>query len=326
MFRLILKSGEITQLIVFLTAVAIFWIPAFANPLLPLHLPLEGPLYTWMTQLIIPVPALCLAVQLGFIVAIALLLNLILLSNDLIQRKNFLPAIFIVLLFSWNNFLQTLNPIVPASFFIIISIFYLLSAYNQQAPYKQLFTAGIMVGIASMIYLPFMVLILGLFFSMLTLRINSLREWLIPVIAFLLPVIYWISLAYLFNAPFPLISVLKKTGIQFMFLNETGTTTLYWLISSWLLLLITLLPTVNQLNARLISIRRKTYILVDFLLAAVLILVSSGHVFLYVNMLIILFLCAFLAMYFDNNKRTVIIDIILSTFIISLLFLRFYSV
>lgn len=325
MFRLILKSGEITQLIVFLASVAVFWIPAFANPCLPLHLPLEGPLYTWMTQLIISFPALIVSVELGFIVAIALLLNLILLSNDLIQRKNFLPAIFIVLLFSWNSFLQALNPIVPASFFIIISIFYLLSAYNQQAPYKQLFTAGIMVGIASMIYLPFTVLLLGLFFSMLTLRINSLREWLIPIIAFLLPIIYWISIAYLFDSPFPLVSVLRKTGIQLMFLNETGTTTLFWVFSSWFFLLISLLPTLNQLNARLISIRRKTYILVDFLLATVLILVLSGHVFLFVNTLIVLFLCVFLAMYFDSNKRTAIIDILFSTFIVSLIFLRFYN-
>lgn len=325
MFRLILKSGEITQVLVFLAVLAIFWIPSFANPGVPSHLPLDGPLYTWMTQLINSVPMLALFIELGFIIAIALLLNLILLSNDLIQRKNFLPAIFIVLLLSWNNNLQALNPVVPALLFIIISIFYLLSAYNQQAPYKQLFTAGIMVGIASMFYLPFMVLLLGLFFSMLTLRINSLREWLIPVIAFLLPGIYWISIAYLFDTPFPLVLVFRKTGIQMMFLNEVGNTTIFWIVSCWLFLLYSLFSTLNQLNARLISIRRKTYIIVDFLLVAVLILLSSGHVFLYVNMLIILFLCAFLAMYFDGSKRTTILDLIFSIFTVSLIVLRFFK-
>jgi hypothetical protein len=323
MLRLISKSGEFTQLLVFLAIAAIFWIPAFTYPVVPLRLPLEGPLFVWFAKLISSYPALSLSVELGFVILLAILLNLILISNDLIQRKNLLPAILTVLLLSWNHSFQAMNPVVPGSFFILISIYYLLSAYNQQAPFTQLFTAGIMIGVASMFYLPFMLLIIGLFFSLLTLRINSVREWAIPLIAFSLPFIYWISVAYLLDKPFPLIEATRKTGFQFMFINELRSSAIYWVMACWFFLLITLFSSVNQLSAKLISIRRKTYIIIDFLFIAILIMASSGHVFLVVNSLLVLFLSAFFALYIDNYKRTGILDILFTVFTISLILLRF---
>ena len=323
MLKLISKSGEFTQLLVFLVIAAIFWIPAFTYPVTPMRLPLEGPLFEWLIQLTAYSPAISLSVELGFVIFIAVLLNMILISNDLVQRKNLLPAILTVLLLSWNHSLQALNPVVPGSFFVLISIYYLLTAYNVQSPFKQLFTAGIMIGVASMFYLPFMILIFGLFFSLLTLRINSVREWSIPLIAFSLPFIYWISVAYLLDKPFPLAGVARKTGFQFMFINELRSSAIYWVAACWFFLLITLFAAVNQLNAKLISIRRKMYIIIDFLFIAVLILSSSGHVFLIVNSLIIIFLSAFFAVYIDNNKRTGILDILLTVFTISLVLLRF---
>ncbi|WP_262245762.1 DUF6427 family protein [Parapedobacter soli] len=146
----------------------------------------------------------------------ALLINNIVNRFNLVGRSSFLPALMYLTLASLMLPFLVLSPILICNFLTIWMLDKLLSIYRRADIKPLMFDLGMIVALGSLVYFPFIVMLLLLWCSLLIFRPFNWREWVaVPVgfttVYFLLGVIYlwfdrmdafyeiWLPLTY----PFP---------------------------------------------------------------------------------------------------------------------------
>jgi len=157
----------------------------------------SGPviLYSLLYNLLSGYPVL--ASLAGFVTALiaAMWLNLLFTRHEIIPKNSSLAA-FLFLLFScWNPAQMTLTPLsIPLLLFL--SVFQsLLEAYNRHDPVDLAFSAGFMITVSALFYLPSIFFYGFLLTVFLVYRSIHWREWAASFIGLLTPVlflaVYW---------------------------------------------------------------------------------------------------------------------------------------
>jgi hypothetical protein len=327
MLRRISKLTFFLQFLLFIGITALFWIPVFMNPRAPLHLSAEGPLYTVIADLFSLHLYLSESLTLIFVIGLSLILYFIGSVNDILPRENFLSSILFVFLFSWNTEVLRMNPLLPAGLLVIISIYTLMRMYGQSEPYRQVFTASACVGLASLFYLPSMYFLIMIWISLVTYRVGSWREWIIALIGFIIPFIYLLSWYFwkdnFSNGTHRIIASVNDPGIV---INGIRSFEAVWMILSAFLLIITLIIVVNLSQDKLISMRRKTFIMVNFVLAYGIMMLMSGSPILIVIQLLYIPLAFFMASSLSLMKKGIILDYIILAYLIFLGCIRLFII
>lgn len=278
MLKRLSKTGFFLQFIIFLAIGVMFWFPAFVQPVASQEMELVGPLYhlfsSWLNgNLLISVS---LAALLVF--GLAFLNHIMLASNDLIPRDGFVDAIILLILLSWNPGTDYFHAALPAGILLLLAVNMLMRMYGQTDPYQYVLSASFSIGMAALFYLPAIYFMIGLWLSLLTYRIASWREWLISLIGVILPVIYILSFYFLTGKLSQGIKVfIAALHMQFITGIYYSTVALIFLISSVLMLMITFVATLNSIQDKVISIRRKAWIMIDFSIAGlIMLLLGTG--------------------------------------------------
>lgn len=145
----------------------------------------------------------------------ALLLNGVVNRFNLVGRSSFLPALMYITLASLMLPFLVLSPILICNFLSVWMADKLLSIYRRTEIKPLMFDLGMIVALGSLVYFPFIVMLLLLWFSLMIFRPFNWREWVaIPIgfasVYFLLGVIYlwfdrmdafyeiWLPLTYQF--------------------------------------------------------------------------------------------------------------------------------
>lgn len=129
----------------------------------------------------------------------AFFLNRIVNNFNLLGKPNFTPALMYMTLVSLFTPFLVLSPPLICNFITIWMLGKLFNIYKQHDIKGLMFDLGMIVAIGSLIYFPFMVMMLLLWISLLIFRPFNWREWVTPLIGFstvylLLGVIYyWIG-------------------------------------------------------------------------------------------------------------------------------------
>lgn len=146
----------------------------------------------------------------------ALLINTIVNRFNLVGRSSFLAALMYMTLASLMLPFLVLSPILICNFLTIWMLDKLLSIYRRTEIKPLMFDLGMIVALGSLVYFPFIVMLLLLWCSLMIFRPFNWREWLaVPIgfatIYFVLGVVYlwfdrmdafyeiWLPLTY----PFP---------------------------------------------------------------------------------------------------------------------------
>lgn len=146
----------------------------------------------------------------------ALLINTVINRFNLVGRSSFLAALMYMTLASLMLPFLVLSPILICNFLTIWMLDKLLSIYRRTEIKSLMFDLGMIVALGSLVYFPFIIMLLLLWFSLIIFRPFDWREWLaIPIgfatVYFLLGVVYfwfdrmdafyeiWLPLSY----PFP---------------------------------------------------------------------------------------------------------------------------
>lgn len=303
MIRWISKSGTFMQSVIFIVLMAMLWAPAFLNPQHLVQTPHDGPLYTFIAKGLMNSPLLSVAVALLLVVLESLLIFFVYRLNGFFGRGNMLPAIIMLLAFSWSGSFQTMHAVLPATLFLILSLHAIMNLYGQQAAYQQLFVAAFSSAIAALLYLPLSYMILMLYFTMITYRVSAWREYVVIGIGFLLPFVYYV--AWLFwNDSLQL--GLQHLADAIMHIERPSRITAVntiWLAVSGFVMFICLLAVLSNLNDKLISIRRRSWVLFNFALAALIALLLNGWPILSANYIFIIPLSFFISGSFTFIKR-----------------------
>lgn len=285
MLKWITKSGTIVQFTIFALILVLTWLPAIVNPIFPILTASDGPLFVLFADWLKVYPTLTIAVALSLVVIQAFILFYVYQAHGFFKRSNFLPAIIILLTYSWNSKYQTLHAVLPAGIFIIIALNSIMAMYGRQAAYHQVFTAAFSIGIASLFYIPLAYLLLAIWFTLITYRISAWREYAVSIIGFSLPVIYYFS--WLFWNDNMQLGTQQLTLSLFnpMLPERLSLVNTIWLSVSAFILVVTMMAVLNIMNDKLISLRRRSWVLFNFSFTAFLMMLLIGWPILSVNYL-----------------------------------------
>jgi len=185
------KKGFISQLVIYFIVAFLLWIDGFIFPHAIQTEGFSSPFFLWLGEGLNRLPAI-FSVIFAFILLIlgSLLLNNTLVIHKVIPRNNFLPALIYTSFMSLSPELLTIHPVLLANLFIILAIRTLMGLYNKQDPFQDIFNAGLMVSLASILYLPFAIFLTLIWISLFIFRTITMREIVISITGFIIPLAF----------------------------------------------------------------------------------------------------------------------------------------
>jgi hypothetical protein len=188
------KSNQQATFLAIPLLVIALWVEGFVKHV-PLDLTSAMPIYKLImyfysikTDLIYRIVALCL------IILQAIYLNNIINKHEVLYRRSHLPAMVYSALMSLFIPFLNLHPILIISTLLIRLLDSILYFYKSNTN-NIAFECGLLIGIASMIYFPSIILFLMVLIGLIILRPFYWRNWIIAIMGLLLP-FYFISIYY----------------------------------------------------------------------------------------------------------------------------------
>jgi hypothetical protein len=143
----------------------------------------------------------------------ALLLNHLVNHHNLLGKPTFLPALMYVTVSCLFTPFLILSPPLVCNFLVIWMLFKLFSFYKSKDAKSTAYDLGMMIAIGSLIYLPFIYMLLVIWISLVIFRPLNWREWVASImgyitIFFFLAVYYYLdnSLEQFYNIWLPLVT------------------------------------------------------------------------------------------------------------------------
>ena len=254
------RSSFIIQYITLIIIAGGLWIGVFLKPVAVtitggMEIPIYSVLYPWIAKLdwlVIPLAFIILLLE-GFI------LNSVLIYHELVPKNSLIPSLVFFTIMSSSPVLLNIYPALIAIMFFIIFLNLILPLYEQENNLRAILSAGLILAIGSMIYLPLVLLLPFFWMCFLIFRILKWREWLISLIGFLIPYLY-LAVYYFWTDKIPEAITAYKN--YYMGILTIDFPLDFWHIAIWgLMILFLLIPgmgyvTVN-INSHNINMRKK---------------------------------------------------------------------
>jgi hypothetical protein len=110
-------------------------------------------------------------------------------------KSNHVVSVIYIILVAISPKITNLLSLHLASFFILLTLYRIGNLYLIEKPYYLLFECGILISMATFFYLPCSLLLIWIFISAIILKPFVWRDFVIPIIGFLLP--FWFYAFYL---------------------------------------------------------------------------------------------------------------------------------
>jgi len=196
------------------------WLNAFLNPgnsnfYFNEH---PMPLYGVLTNLVSPVSFLGKLITMIIWVIHGLLLVRLNTKFFFINERTYLPAAVFILSACFIADLQSLNPVIISSIFLLITIERLIDSYRNTNISFNSFDAGLLIGTGTLFYLNLGFFLLLIWIGLLILRPVNWREWVVPILGFCTPVILAAAIYYLLNGDlFLFIGIIRDNLVPFKY-------------------------------------------------------------------------------------------------------------
>lgn len=280
MFRLFSRLGVFIQLIIVIALATLLVLPAFSPPLALLSARDALMLHSLIVNVLTDSPIIGVSLAPAILLFQAFFLYFFVSSNDLHPKDSLLPVVFYFLLAASLTESIILSPALAASVLLLISLYLMVKMQGSTQAYKQVFSASFSVSVAALFYPPAIVFVFFIWLGLLTYRIASWHEWVISFIGFMIPVLYlftyyfWIGKvgAFFFNY-INLFSFLTNDFPKFRLWQ------VIFIVFAGVIILLALLRQIVLIQDKLISIRRKTWIFIDFMIVAAISALLSGSDF-----------------------------------------------
>jgi hypothetical protein len=185
------KSSYPTQYLLLLLVSGILWLPSFLYP--PEIVTGEitaAPAYDLIIRLLSAYPLLLIITGYLLLITGGFLLNVVMISHDLVSKNSLLPALVYVIFMSIHTESLTLTQSLLSAIFIILALNELFKLYELTDALKSVLTIGLLLSSASLFNFSCILLFPFIFASLLIVRIGTWRDWVVPIIGFLIPYLY----------------------------------------------------------------------------------------------------------------------------------------
>jgi hypothetical protein len=323
------RSSFIIQYFVLVVVTAALWIPGFlANPGLPVEPDLITPLYNIAHYLLKMLNAASPAAAVGIVVISALTLNNILVFHDLTPKNNLLPAFIFIVFMGSNPHALGSYPVILALPFFTWFLHTIYKMNDEPENYMEVFNAGILTSVISMIYPVAIVLFLFIWLTLLVYGIFNGRNLIISFIAVLLPYVYlFLYFFWTDQVGAALDAYADYFGKIFAFeMNKEVLQLFIWSIFAVLMLLPAFMRISGTLSTYNIKFRKKMSATTWLMAFSIPIIIFHGNV--NYNNLIFLPASIIIAHYYHLFKKSAINEIGLLIFLILILinnYLHFFN-
>jgi hypothetical protein len=306
----IFRSKYFLQYLLFFILAFALWIDVLINPV-KINLALQNTGAAWLDKIFTGFPLITVILSIGLLIFQALVFNQIHDNQRLAERNQMLVAAFYILLMSSTPILVRPNIMIIVNFLMIILINTMLNILGKHEPYRQVFDAAFLVGIASLLYFPAVVFIVFIWLCFVVFQIFTWREWVISIFAFLIPYLF-VGTYYFYTDE--LLEVLQKYVTNFYEIKPIIVSTNTYAFIIWgLLTFLVLLVFSRMLKGIAESIsdlRKKNRVVLFFLFIVAVSSVYSGENFRMHLSLAAIPVSAIFGTYFSQSKRMLLPEII----------------
>lgn len=206
----------------------------------------------------------------ALIVVQAFYLNRVMNKHNFFGKPGFLLALLYLSLASFGGALYVLTPVLICNFIFIRMIDKLIGIYHRETAILTLFDLGMLVGLGSLIYYPFSLMLVSVWVGLRLFRSFYWREWLAPFLGLLTVIFlawvyfFWVDQTDRFMALWP-------ADIRFSLDFITFGTREYLLWASVFVLLILFLNVLREnIFKRVVQIRKIVQLLLIMLIISLL--------------------------------------------------------
>jgi len=140
---------------------------------------------------------LALAALSGVLILVgAYLANVVFNGHEFFNVPVYIPAFMYSLMAATLALIQLSVPVMLANLFLLLGLNRQLKIFHQPRVLAEYFEAGLYYGIAALCFPSYLSLAAALWVGTIVFRAFHWREYLLPLIAFAVPFIYWVSWLY----------------------------------------------------------------------------------------------------------------------------------
>lgn len=178
----------------------VLWAGAFVRPATAAGLSGDlyaMPLYGLLSGLLLKIPyagILFMVLLAGITAATLVNFNT---TDFFMGERTFLPAFFYILMTGLFTRLHYLNPVLPASMFLLLAIMRINTSYRVEGVAYSFFDAGLLIGTGSLFYANLIWFIVVIFAGIAIYRNLNLRELITAIVGVLTPLVLTLAYYYL---------------------------------------------------------------------------------------------------------------------------------
>jgi uncharacterized protein DUF6427 len=240
-----------------------------------------------------------------------------------LRERSYLPAVFYIFIIGLFSQQQSLNPVLPASVFLMLAIIRVMDGYKKPGIAYSFFDAGIMIGIGSLFYANLIwfgiLIIIGIFL----LRTSNMRELTITLVGLLTPFLITIGTYYVLGEKTESFLLLVKDNLfmrsESYYLNRIIIVTLIFIGT---LVLMSIAYLFMLMNTKKIKSRKTFSLMIWAFLISIVVYFVMPSVSVEIIWLVAIPISYFLAHYFVLVKKKLIPEILFSVLVVLILLIQ----
>jgi hypothetical protein len=242
-----------------------------------------------------------------------------------INERTFLPALFYVLFGGFFPDQQLLNPVIPASIFLMLAMIRIMDGYHKPGTAYSYFDAGILISTGSLFYANLIWFGLLVIIGIVLLRTGNLKEILISISGLLTPYLITFGLYYVIGKD---VGALIKLLGDNLFTRSTyypfPRLTIVALIFSGSLILVSIIQLIRHMNTKKIKSRKTFSLMIWVLLISIIVYFALPSVSVEIVWLTSIPVSYFLTHYFVFVKKKLVPEILFSLLFVFILCIQIW--
>ena len=242
-----------------------------------------------------------------------------------IHERTFLPAFFYVLFGGLFPDQQLLNPVIPASIFLMLAIMRIMDGYHKTGTAYNYFDAGILISTGSLFYANLIWFGLLVIMGIALLRTGNAKEIVISVLGLLTPYLITFGIYYVLGKD--IFALMKLIGDN-LFTRSTfyplPRLTVVALIFIVALILASLVQLMQRMNSKKIKSRKTFSLMIWILLISITVYFALPSASVELVWLISIPVSYFLTHYFVFIKKKLVPEILFSFLCFIILFIQIW--
>jgi hypothetical protein len=327
MLRTFKGTGLGVILLIIITLVAV-WISAILNQRLHPRFIYETdpmPLYGLLKAILHNSHNLGVILSFLLVSLMAFLLVTFNTSVFFIHERTFLPALFYVLLGGLFPDQQLLNPVLPASIFLILGLMRIMDGYHITGTAYNYFDAGILISTGSLFYANMIWFGVLVIIGIALLRTGNLKEIFISILGLLTPYLITFGIYYVIGKDIgALMKLLGDNLFSTPLYYPFPALTIVTLIFCVVLIFISIVQLIKQMNTKKIKSRKTFSLMIWTLIVSMIVYFALQSASVEMVWIASIPISYFLTHYFVFVKKKLVPDLLFTLLFVFILLIQIW--